>query len=544
MKNEKIYKQYVDDIIQELPLSKHTTRFREELLQHMEDCEENLNNPVGTNISKHTMQKIGDKDLIIQTYREFHRKFHSKLLFLELIVYALLSLLIYFISAIIPNFFETTYLYSDHSNPLFFGIINLCAAIFFALTVNYTFYNFLSVRLSLHLESDDRKQRLLVLFFFLPAISALTNLMSAFYTLGQAQLWGILIAPLPFLCAFLPALINFRIIRKDRKNTRIDAALPYLTLVIFLIFLLLVAAADKIPFSEILQPLQVIATIFYGFHFILFALIDVIVNLPYFGLFPINTSSSASYVSPVQMVIVNIVIAAAYVLSLGLGGVLALRSARKQKDPFKKRWERAMGLMLCVYALFVFLPIKSINAPVIDWKVPMIEVSKQIEKKQFGVFYDFIKFKNDDEGYIYNYDVCGTENGFIASQSSGNVFILNTTNVSSINEIKAVHTEKQNKEKYCLASPTENYDAESLFFFQEGWKYLDKNDAPLSMNERSGSCVKITYNDYEVLQASYENSMREIQSINMSADDNWALIKMADIYSVDFLYLVDLRELK
>lgn len=539
MKNEKIYKQYVDDIIQELPLSKHTTRFREELLQHMEDCEQNLNNPVGTNISKHTMQKIGSKDLIIRTYREFHRQRHSNLRLLELGLYALLSWLIYFISAMIPSFFETAYLYSEYSVTLSSGIINLCAAIFFALAVNYTFYNFLSIHLSLRLESNDRKQRLLVLFFFLPAISALTNLMFAFSTLGQAQLWGVLIAPLPFLCAFLPALINFRIIRKDRKNTRIDAALPYLTLVIFLIFLLLVVAADKIPFSEILQPLQVIATIFYGFHFILFALIDVIVNLPYFVLFPINASNSAPYVGPVQMVIVNIAIAATYVLSLGLGGILALRSARKQKDPSKKRWERAIGLMLCAYALFVFLPIKSINAPVIDWKMPMIEVSKQIEKKQFGVFYDFIKFKNDDEGYIYNYDVCGTENGFIATQSSGNVFILNTTNVSSVNEVKAVRTKKQDTGKNCLASPTEEYDAESFFFFQEGWKCLDKDDAPLPMGRLEG-CAKVTYDDREILA----NSMREIQSINMSADDNWALIKMAGIYSVDFLYLVDLRELK
>ncbi|MFA7170376.1 MAG: hypothetical protein WC180_00105 [Candidatus Paceibacterota bacterium] len=543
MKNRTIHKQYVDDIIRELPISEYTSRFCEELLEHLEDCEEDFNDQPGADSPKQTVRKIGDKDLIIRTYKEFHRERHSKLRRLELSFYVIFSWLIFFITSTIPNYLESTYLYSDHPAPLFSGIMIFCAAIFCTLAINYTFYNFLSVRLSLHSESDDRKQKLLVIFFFLPAISALVNLMTAFSAPGQAQLWGILIAPLPFLSAFLPALINFKIICKNKKNVGLDATLPYLTLTVFLVFLLLVAATDKILFLETLSPLQAIVNIFYIFHFILFILIDVIVDLPFFALFPMDNSNSASYVVPVQMVSVNIAIAAAYVMSLGAIGVLALRSARKQKNLAEKRWNRAVGLILCAYAIFMFLPIKSIDTPAINWNVPAKEISKQIEKKQFGIFYSFIKFKNDDEGYVYNYDTCSTENGFIAKQSSGQIFYFDVTGASSIREVKTVRMEKQKGKEYCAQIPTKGYDAESLFFFQEGWKCLDKEDTPLPMGRLEG-CAKITYADREIFKETYEHSTSEIQSIEMSADGNWALIKMADVYSVDFLYLADLREPK
>lgn len=57
MKDKKSAERFVDDIIKDLPLSRYTPRFREELLEHIEDSEEDLNNQETPDITKKLCEK-------------------------------------------------------------------------------------------------------------------------------------------------------------------------------------------------------------------------------------------------------------------------------------------------------------------------------------------------------------------------------------------------------------------------------------------------------------------------------------------------------
>jgi hypothetical protein len=237
----------------------------------------------------------------------------------------------------------------------------------------------------------------------------------------------------------------------------------------------------------------------------------------------------------------QIALVAVYIIIVGLTGILFLRSARKKKDIIQKRWAKAAGLLLISYSLFLILPIKSVGMAKIEWKVPEMELSRHIEERQFGVFYDLIKFKNSNEGYIFNYNTCSTENSFIAVQSSGYVFTADLNNVSSVDTIGTIRTETQDQGNYCPKPAEREYEATSTFFFQDGWKCLDQDNSPIAMGYTDvlNGCAKIAYNDREIL----EGSMCPVQSIDMSVNKSWGLIRMACIYGVDALYVVDLRGL-
>lgn len=287
---------------------------------------------------------------------------------------------------------------------------------------------------------------------------------------------------------------------------------------------------------------------FYGLHFLIFFLIDIVAmipNLMHLGLSGIGTSSSSSFFlgsSPQRVINQQIIEVAIYVGAVGLAGAFFLHSAHKKKDIISKRWAKAVGPILISYSLFMILPIKSTGGSHIDWKVPEIELSRNIEKKQFGAFYDLIKFKNNNEGYVFNYDTCNIDDSFVAVQSSGYVFTIDLKNISSVDETKITQTEIQDQENYCPKLTEREYDAASTFFFQEGWKCLDQNDNVILTESKNvlDGCTKITYNDREIL----EEVTCLVQSIYIGKDGNWALIKMACIYGVDELHLADLRSLK
>lgn len=548
MKNKIALGEYVDDIIKELPYSKYTSRFREELLEHLEDSEKEFTNDVKTDTFEKTIEKLGQKILLIQDYNDFYRGTHPKRWFITIAFYVFLSFLVSYIASAPLGQFKISYFYSDYSASTGSSLITVLFSILFALAVNHAFYKFIAARLSIHLESDKRKKKFLFIFFLLPFISIiLTAFLRLSYNIEQENTLELIFYLLPFLCAFLPALVAFEIILKKRKPIISDTKLPYLTLIGFWILIILIVASEKFPYATLPHVLGNLKMAFYELHFLIFFLIDImamIPNLMYLGISDIDTFSSSSLLgsSPQQVVNQQIIEMATYVGAVFLAGTLFVYSARKRKDIVSKHWTKAVGLILISYSLFMILPIKSLGGPQIDWKVPEMELSRHIEKKQFGIFYDIIKFKNNNEGYIFNYDSCNIDDNFVAVQSSGYVFTTDLKNISSVDEIETIRTEAQVQENYCPKPAERAYEATSTFFFQEGWKCLDENDNILSTENRNAlnGCTKIAYNDREVLKG----SMCPVRSIDMSTDKSWGLIRMACIYGVDKLHLVDLRELK
>lgn len=538
---------YINDIIQNLPDSKYKQRFREELLEYLEDGEKKSGNDGKTNSSEEMIKKLGKKVLLIQNYNDFYRDTHPKRWFITTVFYVLLSFIVSSIASAPLRQFETLFFYSDYSASTISSIITVSFSILFALAVNHAFYKFIATRLSIHFESDKRKKKLLFIFFLLPIISILLAVFwLPSYCIGQENTLEIMFFPLPFLCAFLPALADFEIVRKKRKPTIPDTRLPYLTLAGFWVLIVIIVLSENFPNTALPYVLGNLKMAFYEFHFLIFFWADILVMIPNFmhlGLSGIDTSSFSFFDgNPQQVVNQQIIEAAIYIGVIGLAGVFLVYSARKKKDIVSKRWAKAVGLILISYSLFMIMPIKSTGESHIEWKVPEMELSRNIEEKQFGVFYDFIKFKNSNEGYIFNYDTCSIDDDFVAVQSSGYVFTANLKNISSVYEAKTIRTETRDQDSYCPKPTERKYDAPSTFFFQEGWKCLDRNDNVISMESRnvSDGCAKVAYNNHEIL----EGTACPIQSIDISKDRSWALIRMACIYGVDELHLADLRNLK
>jgi len=71
--------EYIDDIVKELPPSPYRTRFREELLEHLEDGEKDLIDRNENDISEQIMQKIGDKDTLTESYVDFYNRYCGNL---------------------------------------------------------------------------------------------------------------------------------------------------------------------------------------------------------------------------------------------------------------------------------------------------------------------------------------------------------------------------------------------------------------------------------------------------------------------------------
>lgn len=515
---------YVVDIVKELPPSPHTRRFREELLEHMADAEEDLRNQENNlnQIKTKVMKKIGDKDALTKSYVDFYRSRLSKLWPIELLVYIVLSVYVFFVTLFIMNPFS---LITDSSLWILKLII-----IAFSILLGYIFdraiFNFIAKRLSPHISS--RRGRILVAFslVIIPTLLFLQNIASMieFKLLDSYSLESFAAMMITFVIIYVAIGVAFNIIpRHSKKVSAGNTKIPYVLLFIFL----------AIMFFSISLAEQKTGTLSAPWQFI-----DAMSN---FLTIPIVFLYSPLYLTSFVSAdpATSFKFFAALLVVLGLGGIGLIVFASKAKTPSQKNWRRAVGVALFFYSVFILLPIDKARETVSGLNISSVNVTKEIEQNQQGLLYPALKFTDQAKGGAL-YMICRENNLFTIVQTSetkSNYFLIDTNNAPK-GQTPAVAVKPKQEMGECI----------------QEFSPIDEN---LPQGFECPDCVKETERNAEGDVTSYSTDMTnlsfhghkffvdaqsagDVSEIKVSDNQEWALIQ----HSYDQIDLVDLRSLK
>jgi hypothetical protein len=172
MKNKIKLEEYVDDIVQDLPHSKYTARFREELLEHSEDSAKELGKKNETDISEKVMQKIGNRKLLIKNYKYFHNHYCYNLWPLEFLIYIPLSMIVFIM------IFSIATLCAINSAIWYVKVLNFIFSAAISLGVSYVFFNIVFWRLAPHIKSKRSKIAAVMPLVIFPAFYSILILTS------------------------------------------------------------------------------------------------------------------------------------------------------------------------------------------------------------------------------------------------------------------------------------------------------------------------------------------------------------------------------
>ena len=522
MKNKIDIEDYVDDIVRDLPHSKYTSRFREELLEHSEDGTRELEGKNETDISKKIMQKIGSKKDLAEQYNGFHDLCFSKLWIAETIIYSIVSLPLLAITSIA------------------FMLIFLLP---FAIIANNLIYKFIAARLSAYCDDSRRRKMILIILIIPPiAFNLLWGLGSYkdFPDDTKGYLFIVLASLVAMLGVYFPAAKNFKSAYKSKNipTSRFVYLIPLFFLIGFAVdrainLSWIDYSSDPLSWHIISQALYLPIAIIYSFIAALDFLLYTVIQGGFFGnIFGSTTGPKLT---------------AVFIILVGLGGLWLFISSSKNRLKKPERWTECLGLITFLSCFFWFLSADKIPQPEINWEVPAINLSEKIEKKQLGTLYPLIKSSEDktnglEEHSPKNYEICPGRNSFLVSQGKKNVFNINLENISSLNDLEIGPQKKADRENYCKKR---EYD--SRIFWQEDFEC--KNDAKKTdFNEQGdyiwhSDCEKVTYKGKEIFKETSEDSSGRIYGIEISEDKQWAIIGI-DYALFDHIYLVDLRGLK
>jgi hypothetical protein len=198
-------------------------------------------------------------------------------------------------------------------------------------------------------------------------------------------------------------------------------------------------------------------------------------------------------------------------------------------------------LINSILGLYSFLNHSRVEEPKINWQIPVINISENIERRELGWLFPFFpNYDNSDRFDSYRpsfYNIESQNEGFIVSHISKkdhqtNNYWIKTINISSIYNID-IKELKELKEYIPIAEynkppliddfscTRENGEVTTLTGFYSGRE----------------KCVELKYNGKYIWKGHYTGY---IVGIDQSQDNNWVIITI-DRDKALFLYLIDLR---
>lgn len=532
MKYQESCKRYVDDIIRELPLSPYTSRFREELLEHIEDAEEDLNNWDGTNILEKAMKKIGDKDKLVKSYYEdFYKSYRATFWPAGLFIYCLLTIPVFSGTLAILNAHEKI---TDASLWIFkIAIIVLSCLLGYVL--NRALFGFVAKRLSFF--SDGKKIRTIaaIMLIIFPALLLPFTILFSLHVIHENNnVWDIdaslnLINSMLTFAIMLIADGNALgvISRQSRKDFANKDKIPYILLGILLAIMvgtLMLARHTADTLSVTWQLLDVFA---------------VFLTMPTRIL---STTFPFPFLINFQLFAILLVISA-------ITGFWYIFTAPKTKTIVEKNRRIAGGMALIAYAAFILLPIDKMRDPKtgINWHVPIINAGQEIEKKQYGNLYFASEYFIGEFPGNNTQGICQKDNLFtvVKTYDAGNEYFLLDVNDAPAGQFPVISIGKDKNPEQCTAPDFMTEDTLPQGF---GCPNCEKSNGESYTSVLTEGTIfflysvkLLTYNGHEILNA---DPAIQITNIKISDNKNWALIAIEGKGTANDIYLIDLRNLK
>lgn len=551
MSNKLDLEKYIDDIIQELPSSKYTQRFREELLEHSEDSMKELRENNETDILEKVMQKIGNREEIITQYKIFHDLCFAKIWFVETIFYSLITLPIMLLAS--GGIILTM--------GLIFSIIPIFVIAFFIIIINLV-YKFIATRLAAHCNDLQRKKTIIAIITLIPIITAFV---SNFNIIAEVQsyagvekmtFWEILLEIIgASLYAFSVYLLAKKNIDAACKNNRKEKSAPKLIylLPIFIFIGFAIALMKNLSFniSEVLPwPLNFlfgIITIPSSILYFVISILDIYLYQIIAGVF----YSMFGAVTGEKITILFIVFA-------GLCGLWLFASPSKFRIKNPDRWMESLGLIIFFNSMFgiAYFITSKVEEPKINWQVPTINISEKIERQEFGKFYPFI-INYDisdvlDAYYPDLYRISVQDNGFTVSHVGSYNYWVETEKISSLSDLKITRQGEYIEPKQEILTEAEYFkmmeesEKNPKPLLRKGFSCTNKNGESTTLEGSEYTspreeCVGVRYYSKDI----WNEPSGQVYAVyvSQSKDNNWAIINIEHNYAV-FVYLVDLRSLK
>lgn len=527
MKKQKSAERFVDDIIKDLPLSPYTPRFREELLEHINDAEEDLIDRNENNISEKIMQKIGDKNTLTESYVDFYRNSLSALWPIELIVYIALSPVLWFVTCVIMFAYDSI----TNDSLWILKLIVIAFSFLIAYAFNHIVFNFAAKRLSPHVGNKKRRiltalSLVVVPTFYMISMISWQSPHSISTLLEFLANIVLVLAPI-----YIANGIAFGIIpQKNKKTSAGNTKTPYLLLFIFLATLLgSIPLAQKKTGMPFLMFPDTISTP-WQFLDAIVSLVTIPISLFYY--LAGSLSIFIKLDTPTTFKIFG-----ALLVIVAVGGIWLITIASKAKTKNDKSWKRATGIALVAYAAFILLPINK-TPTTSGLSIPSFDVTKKIEQNQMGLLYPAYEYLNYTTIGIF-YTACREGNLFTVTQGSGNkesYFLIDVTNVPE-GQTPIITAETRQGRGECTQE-----------FFLYGDNYPQGFECPNckkdiqyddigNVTSFSLDLTNLAYNGHKLLNKDFSSGIREIK---VSDNREWALFEL----NADQIRLVDLRKLR
>lgn len=551
MKKLEQNEKYIDDIIKELPLSGYTSRFREELLEHMEDIEEDLESG-NKNIEEKTIKNIGSKDELVKEYNEFHIFCFSKFWIVKTLFYSFLSLPILFITSA-AIVLATSMMFAVSTGGFALLLIPI------AYKVNCLLYKFIAIQLAPYCHDKERRKTILAILLVPAFLFLFLRYFSTTNYASSENWWQNLIDKLSLSLSFLVAAIfiyfsaakNFKAAYQKKENTKDTSKLIYLLPLFFFIgFATNLASGFFDALKALPQPFNFILQIFFLPGDIIYSGLSILDLVIYETIESIFATLFNTVIAQEIMTL--------FIAFIGLCGLWLFVSSSKVKNKIPDRWMESLGLIIffnSIFGLTYFITSK-VKEPEIQWQVPAVNISEKIERQELGWFYPFVpNFEISDvmDAYypdLYRIDI--QDNGFNISHVDRYNYWVETEKISSLSDLKI---KKQGE----YIEPKQEMLTEAQYFkmmeeseknpkpqLRTGFSCTDKDGKSISLEgaEYTSSmqeCTDVKYYGKDIWKSS--SGQVYILYITQSKDNNWAVISVQRNYAV-FVYLVDLRSMK
>lgn len=508
--------QFFSELEDGLMSTEFSARLSEELEAHLDDMvyQSMLSDGISEEqAEKKALQQLGDPQQIKKEYNTTMRKMKRPYLIFELAAYLIMQsplTFLFFISVV--QFFE-----GSLSLGWFLG-----TAVVFAVLVFFFYSAFQRFR-----GYINKKEYLFTMsvFVLVPLFLTLTTVgMIAYITWEDSSTRDLLEQGTLFLFTFTAllagytsaALIAERLIQRREKNVleqKSKTPLPtqsrsYVQYAIFLLFAGYLLLTSLLP--EVVNEL-VSHWLFWPRELVEFLFLRVLASLfshvlPWFVVFWVQAG------------------ALCFLLLFCTYSVYRFATGLEDSTRSFPLLKACIGLYIFVILFFLGNP----SEPVLEWHVPVEEISTRLEKQQTGPLYRYLKGINADDGdFAYRFRSTG-ERSFRLEQSSRKVYTI--SNIQTVERYafqKSKETSKWFNENPTAVLPTG--------FFCDA---APSTGIGVSSEYR---CKTLKYHD-NVIYTQWEPNT--IVNIVLSENKGWALIGLdTGFYDPHYVYLVDLRGL-
>jgi hypothetical protein len=452
------------------------------------------------------------------------RKVVSRLWPLEFIILCALSIPIFFASSILLAF--STY------TAMPWGLVGGVYTALWCFAIFYAFYRLAARCLAQRLTSARSRMLIAAILVFLPFLFMLYvfGILEFLYDFENQMRVTIALALSCFSAGFA-----FEILHTRKQSLTANPKAPHIFLTAFCVTL----------FCFVILSYQE------GNNSLFWTLVFTFVS-------PVKEILSALLVLPVFLIVSSFSPAASYVFLAGLVflilalGWWAVSASNQVKSPVRKGWQRAIGLAIVAYGVYLLLPL---NAPLengrIYWQVPAVSAARSIQHKEAGILSTIGQNVQMNVDFTSSFVACKSNNVLTVTQYfSPDAEAPSSSFIIDANLLEGkLSSDVFRKKRTCGTCSSDDLflDRQDDNSVADGFECISDRAAEgladaegASKETFSNPCNKLTYMGKEVLTSGeYEGVY--ITQILLSQDKNWALISTdlgADVY------LADLRKLQ